>query len=556
VLPTAPNNMTRYSDTHNSKVTPVLMPSQKEGRTDEATSADAARSPRLSSPNAKQIPTETRPAPVNQKEAVWFQNQMKGVAGRRFWLSLMVGIPALIALGYSGYLFGIWFNKSNVAGCSGSIFDCDSVLSSKWSGWFGIPVSGLAMMNYLLLISALVAAQFSDVQRRELMWKVVIFCGLSAFCAAIWFIMVQWLILTHWCKYCLIAHCCGLVIGSIFLIVRPLGSAVNMRMGTLALAGLAVLAVGQTFSQEAEKHQFETYDSPAEGQLDSQDNLPAGEGVEDFIFDAPDIFEAPDMGALLNRSSHFVRSINVPQVVHQFSSFYATTGLLTYQDAQQQEESGQQESAQEKEVPAPPKERRLAEMRGGQIKLEINQWPRCGNENSEYVLIEMFDYNCRHCRTTHQAVKAAKEQMGDKLTVIALPVPLNTRCNNQVAQTMPQFAESCDLANLAVAVWRTDPEKFSEFHNFMFTGANAPNFATAKKQAEALVDATKLNEILNTNLPKAYIEKHVQLYRSAGGGTIPKLMFKSTAIVGEYSSTSGLLDVIRNHGQVTVVPAN
>lgn len=560
--------MAKYSETPDANTTPVFIPTKNAGKQGESGTPGLGREPIGSrEPSTR----GDRPsASVHQRERAWFQNQLNTPEGRRLWLSLLIGIPAMIALGYSVFLFGIWLTKSSIAGCSGSVFDCDSVLGSKWSAWFGIPVSGLAMMNYLVMGSALLLAQTGDARRRNLAWKLIIFCGLSAFCAAIWFIFVQKFLLNHWCKYCLIAHCCGLIIGTTLLLVRPLGSGVNLKMGALALAGMAVLAVGQTLSQEPEKFQFETYDQPAGS--DSEGNQPLPEDdEEDLIFDAPEIFEAPDLGFFLDppqlQFQLQLQNFSGLRLLGQLSMTNALSGILTFQapvqqDPQEQKSEQDQQSVEKdsdenkSESSAAAKDRKLAEMKGGKAKLLIHQWPHCGNDNAEYAVIEMFDYNCRHCRSTHQAVKAAKEQMGDQLVVIALPVPLNNRCNKQVNQTMPQFFESCDLARLAVAVWRTDPDKFGQFHNYMFTGPIAPNYETAKKQAESLVDAVKLNEILATDLPQAYIEKHVQLYQVAGGGTIPKLLFKSTAIVGEFNSTSGLIDVIRNHGQLSVAPEN
>ena len=51
-------------------------------------------------------------------------------------------LPAAIALGISGYLSYASLTSSDIAGCSGGqVFDCGHVLSTKWSKWFGVPVS-------------------------------------------------------------------------------------------------------------------------------------------------------------------------------------------------------------------------------------------------------------------------------------------------------------------------------------------------------------------------------------------------------------------------------
>ena len=61
-----------------------------------------------------------------------------------------------VALVISGYLSWAALNKSGVAGCGGgSAFDCDHVLSSRWSNWFAAPVSAGAVALYTLAIVAL-----------------------------------------------------------------------------------------------------------------------------------------------------------------------------------------------------------------------------------------------------------------------------------------------------------------------------------------------------------------------------------------------------------------
>jgi protein-disulfide isomerase len=129
-----------------------------------------------------------------------------------------------------------------------------------------------------------------------------------------------------------------------------------------------------------------------------------------------------------------------------------------------------------------------------------------------------------------------------------LPLPLNTDCNNQIQQTNPQFVESCLLAKLAVAVWKTNPEKFCEFHDWMFQGQNAPSYSAALAQAEAMVDKEELKKVLGSKLPDAYIDKHVQIYARLGLGNIPKLMFKTTSIVGLFQSTDHLVEILNRQG--------
>ncbi len=126
-----------------------------------------------------------------------------------------------------------------------------------------------------------------------------------------------------------------------------------------------------------------------------------------------------------------------------------------------------------------------------------------------------------------------------------LPTPLNSNCNGLIQVTDPKFVESCEIAKLAVAVWRTDAAVFNEFHEWMFATEQAPTFASAKAHAETLVDAEKLAAELKSDVPTQYVAKNVELYRRAGGGNVPKLMFPGTSIIGEFTSAEALVDVIR-----------
>jgi protein-disulfide isomerase len=188
--------------------------------------------------------------------------------------------------------------------------------------------------------------------------------------------------------------------------------------------------------------------------------------------------------------------------------------------------------------------RRLVSMNGGSVRLDIAQWPLVGSLNAKYVFVEMFDYSCSHCRKTHWAIKGAAEKLGGDLAVVVLPVPLNASCNNSVKVTSSQFIESCEIAELAVSVWRIDATKFAAFHNWMFAGDKAPTFAKAKAHAETLINEEKLVAELSSKVPSQYIAKNVELYKRAGSGNVPKLIFPRTTIVGEFTSIDALVDVI------------
>jgi protein-disulfide isomerase len=190
---------------------------------------------------------------------------------------------------------------------------------------------------------------------------------------------------------------------------------------------------------------------------------------------------------------------------------------------------------------------KLVPINGGTIKLKSSDWPLLGKPNAKHIFVEMFDYTCKHCRSTNKAIEAAKETMGDDLAIISLPVPMNKDCNTTVQTTNAAHTDACRLARLAIAVWRVDRAAFPPFHQWLFSSDVAPSYDSALAEANQRVDPAKLATELGNTLCDQYLSRNVELYKRAGEGAIPKLIFKQTTIVGEFTSGSSLADLIRQY---------
>ena len=228
----------------------------------------------------------------------------------------------------------------------------------------------------------------------------------------------------------------------------------------------------------------------------------------------------------------------------------AVVGALLYPASSihaqvQQGTTEKQAVAAKPATPAAQAERRLVAINGGTVKLDVSQWPLSGSPSAKYIFVEMFDYSCPHCRHTHAAIKGASTSLSGDMAVVVLPIPLNANCNNSIQVTNPTFNESCEVSKLAVAVWRIDPVKFTKFHNWMFEGETAPTYAAAKAHADTLVDSQKLDTEIASGVPAQYIAKTVELYKRAGSGNVPKLIFPTTSVVGEFTSAEGLVEIIK-----------
>jgi protein-disulfide isomerase len=202
-----------------------------------------------------------------------------------------------------------------------------------------------------------------------------------------------------------------------------------------------------------------------------------------------------------------------------------------------------QETKQQAEATAPD-QKRMVSVSGGRIRLGVRDWPLAGDPEAKYILVEMFDYTCTHCRNTHEAIQGAFDRFGDDFALIALAVPLDRACNDTVRRTADHAAQACELAKLSVAVWRVDPKKFREFHDWMFTGTATPTYASARREAERMVGSEALTKELDKTMAAKYIARHVDMYKRVGSGTIPKLLFPRSAIVGEITSGRDLSDMI------------
>ncbi|MCA9033886.1 MAG: thioredoxin domain-containing protein [Planctomycetaceae bacterium] len=190
-------------------------------------------------------------------------------------------------------------------------------------------------------------------------------------------------------------------------------------------------------------------------------------------------------------------------------------------------------------------EPRIVSVAGDKFRLNAAQWPMVGKCDAKYIMVEMFDYTCPHCRNTHRTIKKACEKYGDDFAIIMLAVPLNPRCNNAISST--GHADACELAKLAVAVWRVSPQQFAEYHNWMFDAGRNRTAGEARTKAEQLVGRQPLQDELNRGIPDQYIQRHVDLYRKVGAGAVPKLMFPRSIMTGEVNSVASLSSAIEKN---------
>ncbi|MEM7625042.1 MAG: DUF4159 domain-containing protein [Planctomycetota bacterium] len=138
---------------------------------------------------------------------------------------------------------------------------------------------------------------------------------------------------------------------------------------------------------------------------------------------------------------------------------------------------------------------RVVSLFDGQLTLELDDELVLGDPRANTLLVEMFDYQCPHCRDAHRTLKGRAERGElDGVATVLLPVPLNPACNRALRELPhPVMRESCDLARIAMAVHQLEPDQLGAYHDWAFAGATPRTADEARSFAGTLVDGLLLD---------------------------------------------------------------
>jgi uncharacterized membrane protein len=192
----------------------------------------------------------------------------------------------------------------------------------------------------------------------------------------------------------------------------------------------------------------------------------------------------------------------------------------------------------------PGSDRRLSVL-DGQLVQSPYEMPILGSANAPKLLVVLFDYCCPHCRATHGYLLNALAAHKDALGIVLLPTPLNTKCNPFWGETEPRFEHACELARLALGVWRVDRTAFVQFDSWLFEPEMPRDPVVARRQAEKLVTAAALETALKDPWIDRQIEQNVTAYHNSQAARIPVILSPGMkAIVGEPASGQELLQLL------------
>lgn len=463
-------------------------------------------------------------------------------------LFVIAVLLSTIALSISGYLSYVAFTSSKILGCGGGMFNCDHVLTSKWSTLLGLPVAVWAGSMYLGVLTALVstartAMSATPSMLRQWTWAIVTTAAVSAGLAALWFISLQAFVLEHFCPWCLGAHACGLLLCIGTLCFSPLAGRVKGMCASLGFTGTLGLVVIQLMTPAPQSYIIEEFpQAPLDGGIIEEPATLDAPGA-----DGADVFLAPDA-----QSSRVDLNRWFAQLDQSIRLLTNPAALLTAQvgdEAKSAENKPNENKASEnKSTEGQPAAQapagRTLFLSGANIKLRPEQWPMLGSPNAPKIFVEMFDYTCKHCRNTQQAVLGARQQLAAQVGVILLPVPLNRNCNPHA--TGNPNPDACELAELALSAWKADTSldkvQFEQFHDWLMQGPNAPALAAAKAKADGMFGAAALQAEKAT--AQKFIRSNVDIYKKMNAGPVPKLIFPTTVLTGELQNAGVLVQTI------------
>lgn len=399
---------------------------------------------------------------------------------------------AALAAGLSGLLLYQSQTLDLLPGCGGGS-GCETVLSSKWSVWLGIPVSLPAMGIYTAMLTAVL---MRDPQARHAQppteW-VMVLCAVSAIAAALWFVTVQLALVGALCKYCLATHTVGVSAAVLcILAVKPVIPMKSLATAGASALGLAAVLIGGQVAGDAPQAVGPrvTFAEDAPKQVSPGEPLPTK-------INAPLAVTPPPIGT----TAPLVAAPPTPDIFTPAEPAAATAAA-----------SGP----------------RMVKLYGGRFEIDTTTVPVLGDPYAPIVLAVLYDYTCVHCRDTRKILEKTHEKYGDRLAILCLPVPLDSQCNKLIPRTSPANRYACQVARTSLALWRAAPGKWPGFDRRLYTEGDIRTTARTKIAAWELIGESALDAAMTEGWADRQIAYNVKLYalcgKASGSTMLPMLV--------------------------------
>ena len=206
-------------------------------------------------------------------------------------------------------------------------------------------------------------------------------------------------------------------------------------------------------------------------------------------------------------------------------------------------------------VIVPPALNRAVSLFRGKILLEMDDWPIFGDPRAAHVLADLYDYTCPDCRHVHGLLMQAVGRYPSQLSILAIPVPLERRCNHHVTYDAPHHQHACEYARLALAVWLARPAAFADFDRWLFTPQQPASVEQARQEAGRLAGEGELAAALaNPRLAQRHAQS-LQVFVQAGAQQLPRVVLPDAVLWGRVPGAGELFQVLEAQLKLTTMPA-
>jgi uncharacterized membrane protein len=186
--------------------------------------------------------------------------------------------------------------------------------------------------------------------------------------------------------------------------------------------------------------------------------------------------------------------------------------------------------------------------------IDYKSVPMVGSPEAPYIVNLLFDYQCPHCQKIHFMLDETISRYKGNIAFVLCPTPLNTQCNPFVSRDVDAFRNSCELAQIGLAVWTSNREAFPDFEKWMFTFESGDRWQprsldAARAKAIELVGKENFDKAWSDPWIGEYIQTCIHIYGQTvmnGQGGVPKLVYGSRWVIPEPSSTDDFMSILQN----------
>lgn len=145
--------------------------------------------------------------------------------------------------------------------------------------------------------------------------------------------------------------------------------------------------------------------------------------------------------------------------------------------------------------------------------------PVGGNANGDVTIVEFFDYRCGYCKRVHATLQnVMKEDKGIRFVFKEFPI---------------LGPDSMIAARAALAVWRTQPEKYAAFHDALMGGRSTVTGAVVTATAGKLgIDADALKKAMADPDIEAALTRNFQLAEALNINGTPAFVVGNELVPG------------------------